>query len=102
MRLRWEVDLPLRLGRGRVNDAYDNPVVSGIDRQGGRSMIRRQAAILLHISRVLTPRAVSVGIIPSPDFVLCHYVGYPRSASCFCCYVHDSATVVTGKRKRFA
>jgi hypothetical protein len=26
MALRWEVDAPLRLGRGRVNDAYDkNP-----------------------------------------------------------------------------
>jgi hypothetical protein len=29
MPLRWEVHAPLRLGRGRVNDAYDNPVVSG-------------------------------------------------------------------------
>ena len=29
MPLRWEVDSPLRLDRGRVNDAYDNPVVSG-------------------------------------------------------------------------
>jgi hypothetical protein len=29
MPLRWEVDAPLRLGRGRVSDAYGNPVVSG-------------------------------------------------------------------------
>src|SRR5580704_7347186 len=29
MPLGWEVDVPLRLGRGRVNDAYDKPVVSG-------------------------------------------------------------------------
>jgi len=25
MPLRWEVDLPSRLGRSRVNDAHDNP-----------------------------------------------------------------------------